>query len=106
MTAVLQSDCKKIIDSLRFFSNDELDAILNDDTKIENLIVSLDQSYLENIKEDKKRVTVTINQLSEANLKREPDLADSRLAVLQLSEEGANLSKNVEEKYQILREKK
>lgn len=44
--AVLQADCKRAVASLANLSNDELDAIMNDDDKITEILKGLDQVRL------------------------------------------------------------
>lgn len=41
--AVLQADCKRAVSSLASLSNDELDAIMNDDERIAEILKGLDQ---------------------------------------------------------------
>lgn len=43
---VLQADCKRAVASLAGLSNDELDAIMNDDDKIAEILKGLDQVRL------------------------------------------------------------
>lgn len=40
---ILQSDCKRAVSNLNSLSNNELDAIMNDDEKIQEIIAQLDQ---------------------------------------------------------------
>ncbi|XP_017774433.1 PREDICTED: vacuolar protein sorting-associated protein 37B [Nicrophorus vespilloides] len=101
----LHTDCKRIIASLSHLKNADLDEIMNDDEKIESLIGNLDQCYLMNLESEKERILTSINSLSDANLAREPELVEGREKVEELSAEGEELSKTVEEKYKDLRDK-
>ena len=39
----LQVDCKTILENIRHLNNDELDAIMSDDAKLQELLHNLDQ---------------------------------------------------------------
>lgn len=41
--AMIQADCKRAVASLAGLSNDELDAIMNDDDKINDILAGLDR---------------------------------------------------------------
>lgn len=41
--AVIQADCKRALGQLSHLSNDELDVIINNDEKIEEILQNLDQ---------------------------------------------------------------
>lgn len=60
------------------------------------------QSYLKNLESEKENIIKSIDQLSETNLTREPELVEGREKIEQLSVEGEELSKTVEEKYKEL----
>lgn len=41
--AVLQADCKRAVSSLSNLTNDELDQIISDDERIQNIIKEMEQ---------------------------------------------------------------
>lgn len=41
--AVLQADCKRAVASLSNLTNDELDEIINDDERIQNILQGMEQ---------------------------------------------------------------
>lgn len=105
MTAALETDCKRILATLQIFTNDELNEIMDNEEKICTLIEELDQSYLKNVESEKEEVQTSINQLSDANLAREPELVEAREAIVLRSENGEELTQKVEEAYKTLRDK-
>lgn len=60
------------------------------------------QSYLNNIESEKNQLLESNSLLAENNLTREPELVEGREKVAELSAEGEELSKIVEEKYKEL----
>ncbi|CAH1163211.1 unnamed protein product [Phaedon cochleariae] len=102
---ILQSDCKRAVSQLTSLTNDELDAIINDDEKIEELLTNLDQSYLKEIEIEKENMLVSNNSMAEYNSSKEPELVEGREKILELSAMGEQLSKNVEAKVKELKEK-
>ncbi|KAL3271346.1 hypothetical protein HHI36_021834 [Cryptolaemus montrouzieri] len=103
--AVLQSDCKKLTNTLDDFSNDELDQILNNDAKIEEIINQAEDIYLKEIQNEKDTVIATNESLAELNLAREPELSEGREKLQAKTEEGEEISKRNEEKLKIIRDK-
>jgi ESCRT-I complex subunit VPS37 len=99
---ILLADCKRAVSDLKNLSNDELDKIMNDDEKIENILAGLDQSYLKEIQNQKENLLASNSSLAEENLSREPELVEGREKLQQLSEEAEQLSKQVEEKVKQL----
>ncbi|EFA04908.1 vacuolar protein sorting-associated protein 37C [Tribolium castaneum] len=102
---LLLSDCKKAVSDLKSLSNDELDKIMNDEEKIENILSSLDQSYLKEIETQKERLLESNRALAEENLSREPELVEGREKLQELSEQAEQLSKSVEEKVKQIKNK-
>ncbi|CAH1380498.1 vacuolar protein sorting-associated protein 37B [Tenebrio molitor] len=102
---ILLADCKRAVSDLKNLSNDELDKIMNDDEKIENILAGLDQSYLKEIQNQKENLLASNSSLAEENLSREPELVEGREKLQQLSEEAEQLSKQVEEKVKQLKGK-
>lgn len=43
--SALQRDCKTILENIRHLNNDELDAIMSDDAKLQELLHNLDQVH-------------------------------------------------------------
>nr|XP_022905484.1 vacuolar protein sorting-associated protein 37B [Onthophagus taurus] len=100
----LQTDCKKIISNLKYLNNDELDQILNDNSKTEALLHSLDQTYLKDISLEKETIIEQNRVLAEGNLAKEPQLVEGRQYVEKLSADGEELSNRVKEKYNQMRQ--
>ncbi|KAK9872010.1 hypothetical protein WA026_015256 [Henosepilachna vigintioctopunctata] len=103
--SVLQSDCKRLTATLEDLSNHELDQILNNDEKIEEILSEADQIYLKELQNEKETVMATNESLAEINLAREPELIEGREKLLAKSAEGEAISKKVEEKLQLIRNK-
>lgn len=95
---VLYADCKRAVSDLANLSNDELDKIMNDDEKIENILLGLDQSYLKEIQREKESLLASNKELAEANINREPALIEGREKLQELSEQAETLYKEVDEK--------
>ncbi|XP_018336127.1 vacuolar protein sorting-associated protein 37B [Agrilus planipennis] len=103
--AVIQSDCKRAISLISHLSNDELDEIMNNEEKLENLLKDLNQNYIKEIEAEKETLLASNNSLAEYNLGKEPLLTENREKIHQLSQEGAELSKSVKDKLQTVQDK-
>lgn len=57
---------------------------------------------MQNLQSEKDSILKSIDQLSELNLAREPELVEGREKIEELSAEGEELSKIIEEKYNEL----
>ncbi|XP_056641542.1 vacuolar protein sorting-associated protein 37B [Diorhabda carinulata] len=102
---ILQADCKRAVANISSLSNDELDAIINDDEKIQEIITNLDQSYLKEIEQEKENILASNNSMAEFNLSKEPELVEGREKIKELSELGEQLTRTIEEKMKELRDK-
>ncbi|CAG9861264.1 unnamed protein product [Phyllotreta striolata] len=102
---ILQSDCKRAVSKLSSLTNSELDDIMNNDEKIQDIITQLDQSYLKEIENEKENVIVSNTSMAEYNLSKEPELVEGREKIKELSEMGEQLTKSIEDKLKELKEK-
>uniref|UniRef100_A0A1Y1LPZ6 VPS37 C-terminal domain-containing protein n=1 Tax=Photinus pyralis TaxID=7054 RepID=A0A1Y1LPZ6_PHOPY len=103
--AVFQADSKRALGSLSNLTNDQLDEYINNEEKIESLLQGLNQSYLQEIEQEKETLLASNSSLSEFNLTREPALIEGRERVEKLSADGEEIYKTVEEKMNEIREK-
>lgn len=99
---ILHSDCKRAVSQLGSLSNEELDEIINNEEKIEEILGGLDQSYLKEIENEKENLMASNNSMAEYNLSKEPELVEGREKIKELSEIGEELTKSVEDKTKIL----
>ncbi|CAG9831018.1 unnamed protein product [Diabrotica balteata] len=102
---ILQADCKRAVKDLVSLSNDELDSIINNDERIQEIITQLDQSYLKEIENEKENILASNNSMAEFNLSKEPELVEGREKIEELSQKGEELTKSVEDKLKELRDK-
>ncbi|XP_050302229.1 vacuolar protein sorting-associated protein 37B [Anthonomus grandis grandis] len=102
---ILQADAKRGMEQLGSFSNEELDTILNNDEKIEEIISNIENSYLKEIEEEKDNIIAQNNSMAESNLSREPELVEGREKLNSQYEEITRLTKVVDEKAAELRQK-
>ncbi|CAH1956522.1 unnamed protein product [Acanthoscelides obtectus] len=102
---ILQADAKAAVAKLASLSNDELDEIMNSDEKIEEILKELEQSYLKEIENEKETIMASNHSLAEYNLSKEPELVELREKVQELSEQGEELTKSVDENMKIIKEK-
>ncbi|KAG5894717.1 hypothetical protein JTB14_006137 [Gonioctena quinquepunctata] len=102
---ILHADCKRAVSQLHTLNNDELDAIMNDDEKIQEILTQLDQSYLKEIENEKENIMASNKSMAEFNLSKEPELVEGREKLQEVSEMGEQLTKSVEEKTEELRSK-
>ncbi|XP_076256301.1 vacuolar protein sorting 37B [Rhynchophorus ferrugineus] len=96
---------KSAVNDLADLSNDELDMIINDEEKIDEILLTLGQSYLKDIEDDKDNLIAENNSLAESNLSREPELVEGREKLSSLYEEIERMTKLVDEKNVELRSK-
>lgn len=119
---ILQADCKRAVYNLGNLNNEDLDAIMNSDEKIQEILTGLDQvnkvvyssmfltvkyaiifqSYLKEIENEKENLMASNNSMAEFNLSKEPELVEGREKIEEQSEVGELLTKTVEEKNKIL----
>ncbi|KAF5306558.1 hypothetical protein FQR65_LT07285 [Abscondita terminalis] len=102
---VFQADCKRALALLTHLNNDELDEFINSEEKLQSLLDDIEQNYLKDIENEKETLLASNTSLSEFNLAREPALVEGRERIVQLSSQGEEISKNVEQKLQEIRDK-
>lgn len=61
------------------------------------------KNYLKDVEAEKESLLVSNNSLAEFNLSKEPELVERREKIVELSERGEELTKNVEDKVKTLR---
>lgn len=110
----MQAECKRAVASLASLSNDELDAIMNDDSRVSEILQGLDQvragrfrgrnvdcsefqHYLKEVENEKDTLMASNDSLAEHNLTKEPELVEGRERIERMSKEGEELSKRVRE---------
>ncbi|KAL1502428.1 hypothetical protein ABEB36_007569 [Hypothenemus hampei] len=102
---ILQADAKRAMQQLTDLSNEELDQILNNDDKLDEIIANIENSYLKEIDDDKQNIIAENNSLAESNLLKEPELVEGREKLKSLYEEIEQLTKTIDEKTAELRQK-
>lgn len=103
--AVFHQESRQIMNKLNGLSNDELDSLLNSDEKIEEILKENELSFIHDMQQQKDNLLESNERMSESNLTKEPELTEGRQKILELSEEGETLSKSIEEKMKIIRDK-
>ncbi|XP_060533917.1 vacuolar protein sorting-associated protein 37B [Cylas formicarius] len=103
--SILNSDAQRVSESIKYKSNDELNEIMNNEAKLEEIIGELDQSYLKKLENEKDNLIAENNSMAEFNLSREPQLVEGREKLRSLYDEIERLNKVIEEKLKELRSK-
>ncbi|XP_030750909.1 vacuolar protein sorting-associated protein 37B [Sitophilus oryzae] len=103
--AVLQFDAKRAVEQLEDLSNDDLDQIINNDEKFEEILLSLDQSYVKELEVEKENLIAQNKSMAEFNLSKEPELVEGREKLKNLYDDIEKITNIIEEKSQELKQK-
>ncbi|XP_043261031.1 vacuolar protein sorting-associated protein 37B [Colletes gigas] len=98
-----EPDIPAALGLLSHLNNDELDELLHNDSKFEDIVKDIKQ--FKDLETEKEMLMASNRSLAEFNLSKQPELQESKQDLKDLSEKGNALCTSVKEKLEEIKEK-